>query len=41
MLVLKLQRQGAAGHRAGFSLQAWRGLPLGEFLIFNQELLAW
>lgn len=39
-LVFRLQRRGAAGGGASVSLAALRGLPLGEFLIFNQELLA-
>jgi len=39
-LVFKLQRRGATGGASTLSLAALRGLPLGEFLIFNQELLA-
>ncbi|BFU93619.1 MAG: General secretion pathway protein F [Nitrospira sp.] len=39
-LVFKLQRRGGAIGGSTMSLSAFRGLPLGEFLIFNQELLA-
>ncbi|HET9576105.1 MAG TPA: type II secretion system F family protein, partial [Nitrospira sp.] len=39
-LIFKLQRRGAAARRPMFGLSAFRGLPLGEFLVFNQELLA-
>ncbi len=39
-LIFKLQRRGAAASRPMFGLSAFRGLPLGEFLVFNQELLA-
>lgn len=39
-LVFKLQRSGGAIGASTLSLPAFRGLPLGEFLIFNQELLA-
>lgn len=39
-LVFKLQKRGAAGSGPALSLHAFRGLPMGEFLVFNQELLA-
>jgi len=39
-LVFKLQRRGGAIGGSTISLPALRGLPLGEFLVFNQELLA-
>ncbi len=39
-LVFTLQLRGAAGSKPAFRFKAFRGLPLGEFLIFNQELLA-
>jgi type IV pilus assembly protein PilC len=39
-LVFKVQRRGAALGGASFTLQSLRGLPLSEFLVFNQELLA-
>jgi len=39
-LVFKLQRRGGAVGGTALNLPAFRGLPLGEFLIFNQELLA-
>lgn len=39
-LVFKLQRRGGTIGGSTISLPAFRGLPLGEFLIFNQELLA-
>ncbi len=39
-LVFKVQRRGAALSGASFSLQSLRSLPLSEFLVFNQELLA-
>ena len=38
-LVFQLKRRGAASSRPAL-LSALRGLPIGEFLIFNQELLA-
>ena len=38
--VFKLKPRGAIGSKSSFRLRAFRGLPLGEFLIFNQELLA-
>ena len=40
LLVFRLQRRGAAGSRPLPGVSAFRGLPLGEFLVFNQELLA-
>lgn len=40
LLVFRLQRRGAAGSRPLPGISAFRGLPLGEFLVFNQELLA-
>jgi len=39
-LIFQLKRRGLAPIRPVFELSALRGLPLGEFLIFNQELLA-
>lgn len=39
-LIFKLQRRGAAASRPAFRVSAFSGLPLGEFLVFNQELLA-
>lgn len=39
-LIFRLQRQGAAPAGLGLGLQAFGKLPLGEFLVFNQELLA-
>ncbi len=39
-LVFNVQRRGGAPGSASFSLQSLRGLPLSEFLVFNQELLA-
>ncbi len=39
-LIFQLKRRGLAPSRPLFELNAFRGLPLGEFLIFNQELLA-
>ncbi|MDP1770554.1 MAG: type II secretion system F family protein, partial [Nitrospirota bacterium] len=40
LLIFRLQRQGAAPAGLGLGLQAFGKLPLGEFLVFNQELLA-
>ena len=39
-LIFQLKRRGLAQSRPLFDLSSLRGLPLGEFLIFNQELLA-
>ena len=39
-LIFRLQRQGGAPAGLGLGLQAFGKLPLGEFLVFNQELLA-
>ena len=39
-LIFQLKRRGLAQSRPVFELSAFRGLPIGEFLIFNQELLA-
>ena len=39
-LIFKLQRRGAASKRSIFVVNPIRGLPLGDFLVFNQELLA-
>jgi type IV pilus assembly protein PilC len=39
-LVFKLQRRSAAIGGPTLNFPTFRGLPLGEFLIFNQELLA-
>jgi len=39
-LVFKLQPRGATGSKTAFHFKAFSKLPLGEFLIFNQELLA-
>jgi len=39
-LIFQLKRRGLAPGRPVIDLSAFRGLPLGEFLIFNQELLA-
>ena len=40
LLIFQLTRRGLARARPVFGLSGFRGLPLGEFLIFNQELLA-
>jgi type IV pilus assembly protein PilC len=40
LLVFKLQRREAVARGSVAGFQALRGLPLGEFLVFNQELLA-
>jgi type IV pilus assembly protein PilC len=40
LLVFRLQRRGAATTGLGLGLQAFGKLPLREFLVFNQELLA-
>src|SRR5215467_8529850 len=40
LLIFKIQRRGAATSRPVFRVSAFSGLPLGEFLVFNQELLA-
>ena len=39
-LIFQLKRRGLAPIGPVFELSVLRGLPLGEFLIFNQELLA-
>lgn len=39
-LVFRLQRQGGATAGLGLGVRAFGKLPLGEFLVFNQELLA-
>ena len=39
-LIFQLKRRGATSSRPMFELSAFRRLPLSEFLIFNQELLA-
>jgi type IV pilus assembly protein PilC len=39
-LIFQLKRRGLAPSRPMVDLSALRGLPIGEFLIFNQELLA-
>jgi len=39
-LIFKLRRRGAVTSGSPINFQSFRGLPLGEFLIFNQELLA-
>jgi len=39
-LVFRLQRKGASIVGGRLGLESLRGLPLGEFLVFNQELLA-
>ena len=39
-LVFQIQRRGAAAGQSVLGVNAFRGLPLGEFLVFNQELLA-
>jgi type IV pilus assembly protein PilC len=39
-LIFQLKRRGLAQGRPMLELSAFRGLPIGEFLIFNQELLA-
>src|SRR5262245_7880461 len=38
--IFQRQRRGAGASRPVFRVSAFSGLPLGEFLIFNQELLA-
>lgn len=40
LLIFQLKRRGMARGRPMLELSAFRGLPLAEFLIFNQELLA-
>ena len=40
LLVFRLQQRGAAVRRPVWGVSTFRGLPLGEFLVFNQELLA-
>lgn len=40
LLVFKLQKRSAAGVHSALSVSTFRGLPMGEFLVFNQELLA-
>jgi type IV pilus assembly protein PilC len=40
LLVFKLQKRSGAGGHSALSVSAFRGLPMGEFLVFNQELLA-
>jgi type IV pilus assembly protein PilC len=40
LLVFKLQKRRGAGGRSSLSVSPFRGLPMGEFLVFNQELLA-
>lgn len=40
LLVFKLHQRGLAGSGRTVSRWTWGRLPLGEFLIFNQELLA-
>ncbi|MEQ1793978.1 MAG: type II secretion system F family protein [Nitrospira sp.] len=39
-LIFRLQRQGGATTGLGLGWQVFGKLPLGEFLVFNQELLA-
>jgi type IV pilus assembly protein PilC len=39
-LVFRLQRQGGTTAGLGLGVRAFGKLPLGEFLVFNQELLA-
>jgi len=39
LLVFNLHRRGMVSVRTGKS-RSWSGLPLGQFLVFNQELLA-
>ncbi|WP_455388204.1 hypothetical protein, partial [Petrachloros mirabilis] len=39
LLVFKLQKRSGAGVHSALSVSAFRGLPMGEFLVFNQELL--
>lgn len=40
LLIFQLKRRGLAPGRPVFELSAFRGLSLGDFLVFNQELLA-
>ncbi len=40
LLVFKVQRRGAAGVTSSARLHSLRKLPVQEFLVFNQELLA-
>lgn len=40
LLVFKLQKRSGAGVHSALTVSAFRGLPMGEFLVFNQELLA-
>jgi type IV pilus assembly protein PilC len=40
LLIFSLQRRGQAVGVASTKSWSWGGLPLSEFLIFNQELLA-
>lgn len=39
-LIFKLQRRGVVARGSTVGISAFQGLPLGEFLVFNQELLA-
>ncbi len=39
-LVFRLQKRGTAVGHSALSMGVFRGLPTGEFLVFNQELLA-
>ncbi len=39
-LVFQIQKRGSAAGSSVLAVSAFRGLPLGEFLVFNQELLA-
>ncbi|MGQ0812282.1 MAG: type II secretion system F family protein [Nitrospiraceae bacterium] len=40
LLIFKLQRRGAAADHSKKLIRNWSKLPLQEFLVFNQELLA-
>ena len=39
-LIFQLKRRGVASSRPAIDLSGFRGLPISEFLVFNQELLA-
>src|SRR5687768_4699221 len=40
VLIFQLKRRGVASSRPAIDLSGFRGLPISEFLVFNQELLA-
>ena len=40
LLVFKVQRRGSSASSSSLGLRSLRRLPVQEFLVFNQELLA-